>query len=118
MNQHVLQILTQGSQAYLQVVMAELNNLKHLILKMLILSVRKTLKIHYVLLSSLEVMLQYREKHLQILLKATYHRQDKMKVAFGEIKKRQKNSKTNLIIILSLQEIIVMKILTILHVHK
>ena len=90
--------------------MKEHSNLKHLILKMLVPSVRKILKIHYVLRNNLEEMPQFKEKRLQVHQKAAHHQQMIVE-DFGAMLKRLKSFKINQKIIQNLQAITVMKTL-------
>ena len=79
---------------------------------------RKTLKIRYVLLNNQEEMPLSRVKHLVILLKVIVHQEKRIAVDFGEMQKKQKNSKINQTVMLNLQGIIVMKIQMTPLVHR
>ena len=70
---------------------------------------RKTLKIHYVLLNNQEEMRLFRAKHLVILLKVIAHQAKRIVVDFEEMQKKLKNSKINQTVMLNLQVLFVLK---------
>ena len=79
---------------------------------------RKTLKIHYVLLNNQEGMHLFREKHLVTPQKVIAHQGKRVVVDFGEMQKKLKNSKINQKVMLNLQGLIVMKTQMTLLVHR